>query len=83
MFEILDTIFEEVVVGIVLATGGILVGYFRKLGKVQSDLCKKVENLQRALIILASALDRQTNRLHEDADSSLDDLVDKLLTDKE
>ena len=42
-----------------------------------------MQELQKALIILATAVDRQSNRLHEEADSDLEDLMSKVLnTDK-
>ena len=47
--------------------------------ETQKDLCNRVTQLQKALIILATALDRQSNRLHEEADSDLEDLVGKVL----
>jgi hypothetical protein len=60
-------------------------GFFRKISKTQADLCTKVTNLEKALVILCTALDRQTNRLHadKDVDSDLQDLVRKILSDKE
>ena len=82
MFEIIDTLFSEIVIGLVIGSGGALIAYFRKLSATQKDLCLKVEHLQKALIILASALDRQSNRLHQEADSDLEDLVGKVVGDK-
>ncbi len=83
MFEVLDSVFTEIVIAIALGAGGILVGYFRKISNTQKDLCLKVSELQKALIILSSALDRQSNRLHDDADSDLEDLVSKVISDNE
>jgi len=82
MLEILDTLFTEIVIGIALGSGGTLIAYFRKISSTQKDLCLRVTQLQKALIILATALDRQSNRLHEEADSDLEDLVGKVLDDK-
>tara|TARA_R110002012_G_scaffold281975_1_gene471588 strand:+ start:3439 stop:3687 length:249 start_codon:yes stop_codon:yes gene_type:complete len=79
MLEILDTLFTEIVIGIALGSGGTLIAYFRKISATQKDLCLRVTHLQKALIILATALDRQSNRLHEEADSDLEDLVGKVL----
>jgi len=79
MFEILDALFTEIVIGIALGSGGTLIAYFRKISSTQKDLCLRVEQLQKALIILATALDRQSNRLHEEANSDLEDLVGKVL----
>ena len=44
---------------------------------------EELEEIQKALIILASALDRQTNMLHpeKNPNSDLDDLVSKILDD--
>ena len=83
MFEVLDSVFTEIVIAIALGAGGILGGYFRKISNTQKDLCLKVSELQKALIILSSALDRQSNRLHDDADSDLEDLVSKVISDNE
>ena len=79
----IESIFEEIIVAIALAFGGTLFAFFRKMSNTQKDLCNKVTALQKALLILATALDRQTNRLHDDeADSDLEDLVRKVLHDK-
>ena len=78
-------IFAEIVLAVILGVGGLIIGYFRKISKTQTDLCNKVANLEKALIILCTALDRQTNRLHNDevVNSDLQDLVRKILSDKE
>ena len=84
-----DVIFGDVAAGVlialVLGIGGIIMGFFRKISRTQADLCTKVTNLEKALVILCTALDRQTNRLHadKDVDSDLQDLVRKILSDKE
>ncbi len=59
--------------------GGALFGFFRKMSSTQKDLCETVQRLQKTLIILAKAVDRQTNRSHPDSNSDLDDLVKELL----
>tara|TARA_B100001245_G_scaffold9108_1_gene6292 strand:+ start:3462 stop:3722 length:261 start_codon:yes stop_codon:yes gene_type:complete len=76
-------IFAEIVLAVILGVGGLIIGYFRKISKTQTDLCNKVANLEKALIILCTALDRQTNRLHneEDVNSDLQDLVRKIIKD--
>ena len=76
-------IFAEVVLAVILGVGGLIIGYFRKISKTQTDLCNKVANLEKALIILCTALDRQTNRLHneEDVNSDLQDLERKIIND--
>lgn len=82
MFEIIDTLFSEIVIGVVIGSGGALLAYFRKIAATQKNLCKEVEQLRKALIILATALDRQSRRLHDDSDSDLEDLVGKVLDNK-
>jgi hypothetical protein len=76
-------IFAEIILAVILGVGGLIIGYFRKISKTQTDLCNKVANLEKALIILCTALDRQTNRLHneEDVNSDLQDLVRKIIKD--
>ena len=84
-----EAVFGDVLTGVLIAVaigiGGVIAGYFRKISKTQTDLCIKVSNLEKALVILCTALDRQTNRLHADTDvdSDLQDLVRKILSDKE
>jgi len=84
-----EAVFGDVLTGVLIAVaigiGGVIAGYFRKISKTQTDLCIKVSNLEKALVILCTALDRQTNRLHadKDIDSDLQDLVRKILSDKE
>ena len=82
-----DVIFGDVAAGVlialVLGIGGIIMGFFRKISRTQADLCTKVTNLEKALVILCTALDRQTNRLHTGLDSDLQDLVRKILSDKD
>ena len=79
----LENMFEAIILASILGSGGVLFGFFRKLQRTSNDLCRKVENLQKALIILSSALDRQTNMLHpeKNPNSDLDDLVSKILDD--
>ncbi len=79
----LENMFEAIILASILGSGGVLFGFFRKLQRTSNDLCRKVENLQKALIILSSALDRQTNMLHpeKNLNSDLDDLVSKILND--
>ena len=84
-----EAIFGDIATGVLIAValgiGGVIMGFFRKISKTQADLCTKVTNLEKALVILCTALDRQTNRLHadKDIDSDLQDLVRKILSDKE
>ena len=82
-----DIIFGDVAAGVlialVLGIGGVIMGFFRKISRTQADLCTKVTNLEKALVILCTALDRQTNRLHTGLDSDLQDLVRKILSDKD
>jgi hypothetical protein len=81
----LGDIATGVLIALALGIGGVIMGFFRKISKTQADLCTKVTNLEKALVILCTALDRQTNRLHadKDVDSDLQDLVRKILSDKE
>ena len=76
------SIFEPLLITSLIGMGGALFGFFRKMSSTQKDLCETVSRLQKTLIILAKAVDRQSNRLHpEEANSELDDLVKELLRD--
>jgi len=82
-----EVIFSDIAAGVLIALalgiGGVIMGFFRKISRTQADLCTKVTNLEKALVILCTALDRQTNRLHTGLDSDLQDLVRKILSDKD
>ena len=82
-----EVIFNDIAAGVLIALalgiGGVIMGFFRKISRTQADLCTKVTNLEKALVILCTALDRQTNRLHTGLDSDLQDLVRKILSDKD
>ena len=75
-----SAIIETLLIAALLGMGGALFAFFKKMSATQSDLCETVARLQKTLIILAKAVDRQSNRLHPDeANSELDDLVKELL----
>jgi hypothetical protein len=75
-----SSIIETLLIAALLGMGGALFAFFKKMSATQSDLCETVARLQKTLIILAKAVDRQSNRLHPDeANSELDDLVKELL----
>ena len=57
-------IFEPLLIASLLGIGGALFAFFRKMSSTQNDLCETVARLQKTLIILAKAVDRQSNRLH-------------------
>jgi hypothetical protein len=76
----ISAIIETLLIACILGMGGALFGFFKKMSSTQKDLCDTVSRLQKTLIILAKAVDRQSNRLHPDeANSELDDLVKELL----
>jgi|TARA_R110000765_G_scaffold10606_1_gene32763 hypothetical protein len=73
-------IFEPLLIASLLGLGSGIFAFFRKISSTQKDLCETVARLQKTLIILAKAVDRQSNRLHpKTANSELDDLVKELL----
>lgn len=79
--EMFTSVFEPLIVAALIIVGGGLFTFFRKMSATQKDLCETVQQLRRTLIILAKAVDRQSNRLHPDepVDSELNDLVKELL----
>ena len=83
MLEIIETISTELLTAVLLGVGAGLVGYFRKIQKTNSDLCKKVERLQKTIIILAKVIDQNVKRAHPDQESELDELVQELLADNQ
>jgi len=81
MEQIFTSLIEPILLTIVIAIGGGVFTFFKKMSKTQKDLCERVTMLQKTLIILAKAVDRQTNRSHPESNSDLDDLVKELLDD--
>jgi len=77
---ILEEITRQVIPTIVIALGAGLVAYFRKIQKVHNDLCKKVEMLQKTIIVLAKTIDNQTKINHPENTTELDELVRELLS---
>ena len=79
MENIFNSLVEPLLLVITISTGTGVITFFKKMNKTQKDLCERVAMLQKTLIILAKAVDRQTNRAHPDSDSDLDDLVKDML----
>jgi hypothetical protein len=79
MERLFTSIVEPILLTLMIAVGGGVYAFFRRVSKTQQDLCDKVTMLQKTLIILAKAVDRQSNRLHPEANSELDELVKELL----
>lgn len=78
--EIFSSLLEPLLLAAVMGMASGLFAFFKKMSNTQANLCETVSRLQKTLIILAKAVDRQSNRLHpEDANSELDDLVKELL----
>lgn len=74
---------EPIIIAVFLGVGTGMIAYFRKIHKTNNDLCKKVERLQKTIIILAKMIDRQVKHDHPDNITELDDLVKELLYEKD
>jgi len=72
-------IISDIISPMLIALGAGLVAYFRKIQKVHNDLCKKVEMLQKTIIVLAKTIDNQTKKNHPENTTELDELVRELL----
>lgn len=77
----IPSIFNDILVAILLGVGTGIVAYFRKIQKTNSDLCKKVERLQKTIVILAKTIDSQVRKDHPDTTTELDELVEELLSE--
>lgn len=75
----LETIVGNIVPAVLVAVGAGLVAYFRKIQKTNSDLCRKVERLQKTILVLAKVIDAQVRSAHPETESDLDDLVKEML----
>lgn len=78
----LNNIFEPIIIAVMLGVGGGCIAYFKKIQKLQEDLCARVEMMRKTIIILAKIIDNQTKRVHPDTNSELDDLVSELLSER-
>jgi len=76
----IEDIISRVIPPLLVAIGGGLVAYVRKMQKVHDDLCKKVEMLQKTIIVLAKTIDSQVKRDHPNSTTELDELVRDLLS---
>ncbi len=88
MYEILDDIFQEVLVAIALGTGVYVIAWFRKRGDRISQFEKKLQKqkesirrLTKTLIIFAKLIDTQTEKAHEDVTSQLEEIAEEMLLD--
>lgn len=89
-FSILDSIYEELVVFIAIATGGGVLAYFRNIKKKQdenkqaiSNLCKRIWRMERAFGLFIKLNTKQTLAQHPNADvKDLYELVDVILKDE-
>ena len=61
MLEMMDAIYEEVVMLVALGAGSALFAYFKKLHSTQKSLCEQVSKLQKTIIILAKAVASSLN----------------------
>lgn len=91
--EIFDAIFVEFAVWTYLGIFGAIVttvlAYFRSVKQCQIKTSEDVDKLSKrtfrqskALLSMASAIDKQTNRLHEDEDSTLLEDIQRDLEDE-
>ena len=79
----LGEVMLNILVPVIILIGGGIIAYFRKIQKTNSDLCKKVERLQKTIIVLAKMIDSQVKHDHPDSITELDDLVQELLYEKD
>lgn len=76
----IQDIFSRIIPPLLVAIGAGLVAYVRKMQRVHDDLCKKVEMLQKTMLVLAKTIDSQVKRDHPNSTTELDDLVRDLLS---
>ena len=78
---LVEDILARVIPPVLVAIGAGCVAYIRKMQKIHNDLCKKVEMLQKTIIVLAKTIDNQVKRDHPNSATELDELVRELLSD--
>jgi hypothetical protein len=79
MGEYILDILAQLIPPIILGIGTGLFTYVRKIHNINKDLCKKVEMLQKTIVILAKTIDSQVKHDHPDSTTELDELVRELL----
>ena len=76
----IQDVISRIIPPIIVVIGTGCVAYIRKMQKVHDDLCKKVEMLQKTILVLAKTIDSQVKRDHPDSTTELDELVRDLLS---
>ena len=82
MHELFHAAYEEIAILIAVATIGGLFGFFANLRKCLDRQSARTLRLMKAMLLLSSEIDKQTNRNHKDANSTLEKEVDKILRDE-
>jgi len=85
---ILQEIYREIIIAVVLAVGAYIANYFRKRGDCINKLNNQMEKLTRTqwrtaktLLILAKLIDDQTKKEHPDIAIELEEIARELLSD--
>ena len=68
--EVLDPIIRDIIIGVIL-TGGIgLVVYIKKKFNKIDNLCQRIANLEKTILLMATLIEQQTRLAHPNIDTS-------------
>ena len=81
MPDVVFAMYEEIVIFVALAGVAGLIGFFTNIRKCLDRQNRRTLGMMKAMQLLAREIDKQTNRDHKDAYSTLETNIDTILKD--
>ncbi len=90
MLEILDTLVEEFIIAAIMGVALVVINHFRnkskdhdiwktKYEKEQAEHRRAIWRINKTLIIFAKIIDAQTEKVHPEITTQLEDITEELL----
>ena len=79
--ELAHGFYEDIAIFLTITLIGALIAFFRNIRSCLDKQSAKTLRLAKAMDLLAREIDKQTNRHHQGADSTLESDVDTILKD--
>ena len=79
--ELAHGFYEDIAIFLTITLIAALIGFFRNVRNCLDKQTARTLRLAKAMELLAREIDKQTNRHHQDADSTLESDVDTILKD--
>jgi len=79
--DLINSAYQEIVIFAIIAIIAGLIGFFRNIRKCLDKQSDRILGLMKAMQLLAREIDKQENRHHQNADSTLKYNIDTILKD--